>query len=151
MGVPAHLRVLERSNPRREVQIDGTIRHRDAPIDVTIIDLSENGFGVLLNNLTLEAGAHVAIGTPSLGVRIARVIWSDGVRCGFEFVVPLRSEDVIEAKAADNVVAIVAPSQAAIFDPPYPDPEVAKWPGWIRVPLILGLGAAGWVALLRWL
>jgi hypothetical protein len=148
MGVPAHLRVLDRSSPRREVQIDGTIRPSDAPIDITITDLSETGFGAVLDDLPLEHGAYVAIGTQSLGVRNARVIWSEGARHGFEFVVPLRPADVIEAKDADNVVAIGAPSHAAIFEPPFPDPEVAKWPGWIRVTLILALGAAGWAALM---
>ena len=148
MGVPAHLRVLDRSGVRREVQIDGTIRHGDTPIDVTIIDLSETGFGAILDDLTLEAGAHVAIGTPSLGVRIAQVIWSDGDRHGFEFVQRLRSEDVREAKVADNVVAIGPSSQETILEPPYPDPVVEKWPGWIRVLLILGAAAAGWTALI---
>ena len=149
MGVLAHLSVLDRYSPRREVQIDGTIRHSDAPIDVTITDLSETGFGAVLHDLPLEAGASVVIGTHSLGVRKARVIWSDGFRHGFEFVVPLRTADVVEAKAADNVVAIIEPSnQEAIFEPPYPEPEVAKWPGWIRVLLILGVAAAGWAALI---
>jgi hypothetical protein len=148
MGVLAHLSVLDRSSPRREVQIGGTIRHSDAPIDVTITDLSETGFGAVLDDLPLETGACVVIGTHSLGVRKARVIWSNGARHGFEFVVPLRPGDVIEAKASDNVVTIIEPSnQEAIFEPPYPDPEIAKWPGWIRVLLILGAAAAGWAAL----
>ena len=92
MGLVAYLYRDSRWAERHTVERDATLRDSDwSPIDVTVEDLSESGFGVVAST-ELGIGAEIGLGLSGIGMREARVVRRAGDLYGCEFLVPLTAQ-----------------------------------------------------------
>ncbi|WP_404338498.1 PilZ domain-containing protein [Sphingomonas sp. MMS12-HWE2-04] len=135
-----------RAGDRRPVAEPSTLRGPDdAPIDVTVGDLSVSGFNVV-SETPLPMGAVVQLGLPGSGRFAARVVRQEGDRYGCEFFEYL--SDAAVSGAFEN--ANVAQLFIAASDWHGAEPEIQKWPAAARVSIAVGGALAFWGGVL-WL
>jgi hypothetical protein len=109
MGLVAYLYRDSRWAERHTVERDATLRDSDwAPIDVTVEDLSESGFGVVATT-ELAIGAEIGLGLSGIGMREARVVRRAGDLYGCEFLVPLNAQELRAALATPPMTPIPLP------------------------------------------
>jgi len=109
MGLVAYLYRDSRWAERHSVERDATLRDAAwSPIDVTVEDLSESGFGVVAPT-ELEIGAQIGLGLSGIGMREARVVRRAGDLYGCEFLVPLTAQELRAALATPPMTPIPLP------------------------------------------
>jgi hypothetical protein len=153
MGYIASVSDTDRAD-RREVQIAATLRSDAGPQDIALVDLSATGFRAKLV-APLTVGAMVTVGTRSLGVREATIVWTNGSICGVEFVVPLTHQQVVQAREIDTVVEARFETDAALASITAGEQLPARTragtarrlPMPARMTVIVGLSALGWAGI----
>jgi len=153
MGYLASFSDTDRAD-RRDVQIAATLRSAAGPQDIALLDLSVTGFRARLA-APLEVGDTVTVGTRSLGVRDAVIVWANGPLCGVEFVAALTPSQVLQAREIDTVVqaSFDVDGQAGAEDSAQsPIPNMVTAPGRrlpipARIAAIVGLSALGWAGI----
>ena len=145
MALLAKVVLAGRAHDRSPVRLDGTLRVEDEPFDIVIDDLSVGGFGAT-TDVDLQPGDHVLVGSPAIQVREAEVIWARGGKVGFEFVSPLREFEVASAEQVNTVVSLPASDFGApsAWRSEWQEPEIEKWPRFLRAAFILGSSIALW-------
>jgi hypothetical protein len=137
---------LERSSERMAIGRPSTLRGSDGkPVDVQIEDLSATGcrLGV---PLALHTDEEVMIGLPGVGMRSARVIWTEAGQAGFAFSDPISFLEVEETRAADPLTHVdfrPFPSSCAITRP---ETEKGFTPRW-RLGLIVVAAVGAWIVM----
>lgn len=135
-----------RAGDRRPVAEASTLRGPDdAPIDVTVGDLSISGFNIQCAR-PLPIGAVVQLGLPGSGRFAAQVVRHEDGKYGCEFLEYLSDAQVGDAFATANVAQLfVAPSEWE-----WAEPKLDKWPRAVRASVAIGGAAAIW-AIFLWL
>lgn len=135
---------LERSSERLAIGRPSTLRGPDGkPVDVRIEDLSATGCRLGIP-FSLQADEEVMIGLPGVGMRSARVIWTEAGQAGLAFADPISFTDVEETRAADPLMHVdfrTLPSLSAITRL---DTEGAFTPR-LRLGLILTAAVGSWI------
>lgn len=93
-----------RTSSRQRVGESTTLRVDGHAFDITVIDLSYQGFGAA-SNIDVPAGTPVRLGIPGIGAFNAKIAWSrDGLLGGY-FDTPLTSNQIMNAFDSQVVVA----------------------------------------------
>ncbi|PZQ61714.1 MAG: hypothetical protein DI544_03525 [Sphingomonas taxi] len=130
-----------RSAERQAINQPSTLRVDTAQArDVYVRDLSETGFSVA-TDLRLELGSVVTIGLPGRGRATARVVRQVRGGYGCEFTEALGRAEVMQTFRGGTVIQLTMSEPATL---PYPEPEVKRLPGAVRVGVIVGASAALW-------
>lgn len=142
MGLLATRQTTGRAAPRRPIGLPATVRLGGAPYDVLVRDLSASGFSASMP-VAARLGETVTLGLPSLGVVEAVVTRQEGLTHGFSFVRHLTSDDVQRVQCVDTVHAGAFGATVATN---WAEPVIEKWPGVVRVGLILAGALGSWAA-----
>ncbi len=139
-----------RGAERRSVEIDGTLRGpARTPHDVLVTDLSASGFRIPAA-VALPVGSQVTLGLSGVGARAARVVRvTDGGELGCEFVSPLSPQELSLALAGRQaLIPFPIAYDPIASDDLYADelPEVTRFPGPVRVAILIGGGILAWAA-----
>ena len=134
-----------RSADRRPVEGASTLRTASRqPHDVVVEDLSQTGAAIRAD-VTLAIGDMVTIGLPGCGQAAARIVRADPSGYGAEFLAPLSAAEVKLSFGVDPVYVLDRPLvPGAVLD----EPAVERWPGAVRIAVILGATAALWSAII---
>lgn len=90
-------------SPRVRIDRTGTVRDRTRyAVDVTIKDLSETGCYVS-GQFAVEVGVLISVGIPGIGMHAARVSRIDEDGCGCAFLLPIDSDHIGQARAAETL------------------------------------------------
>lgn len=135
-----------RRAPRRDIRQASTLRDPSLrPLDVLVHDLSVSGLR-LTCPVPLELGSIVRIGLPAIGPAKARIVRRDGNDYGCDFVQPISESAVAGAFRGDPVVPIgTVPLPTG--EEAFPEPQVERWPGALRVGFIFGASSLLWLAI----
>ncbi|UZK68175.1 PilZ domain-containing protein [Sphingomonas sp. S1-29] len=130
---------------RRPVDHESTLRdHSGTPHSVKVTNLSVSGCFVE-TSLALEIGQPIRIGIAGVGAIPSHVVRRQGSGFGCEFDTPLSDAQVEHAFTESTVV-----QHPAVGVGPLPagndgeDIEIGRWPGAVRVGLLVGLATAAW-------
>jgi len=135
-----------RSAERQPINQPSTLRDQAArATDVYVRDLSETGFGVATDS-RLEIGSIVTIGLPGRGRAEARVVRQVSGGYGCEFVEALGRAEVMQTFRGGTVIQMTS---SAPVTPALPEPEIARYPGAVRLGAILGGSALLWAAIAK--
>ncbi len=145
MGLLATHHTTDRVALRRSIGLPGTVRSNGIPYDVNVRDLSASGFSASIP-VALAVGEIVSLGLPSLGVVEATVTRSEGETHGFSFVRHLTIDTVQRVERIDTVHA---GAFTPVWDgaPTSPDPVIKKWPGAVRVAVLVVGALTSWATL----
>lgn len=144
-GLLATLYHYNRAAERLPVERPSTLRRADGkPIDATIEDLSVTGCRLTLppNEKIVE---DVMIGLAGVGIRSARVIWSEASQIGCAFDEPLTMAELEQIQFAQTVASGRFPTPAA--QPAYAPEETSATPKFtpaVRLGIIVTLAIASW-------
>jgi hypothetical protein len=131
----------ERRDPcdtRIAVDQISTLRAEDgAPVAVKVENFSSRGFRFNSPDCELEVGTVVCVGLDGAGSQNAAVVWRSGPIYGCEFLTPLTRDRMAKAFTQAKITR-------GKFAGPAPDPDLAKWPGSVRVALLLSGAIASW-------
>lgn len=129
---------------RVAIGLPSTVRAGDLnPRDVVVEDLSSSGFR-FRSDQPLAIGAMLHVGLVGGGMAQARVVRTDDDQHGCKFVRPLSDEQLREAFSPATVLTGVFPERYATPVIAY---EEEKWPGAVRLSVMLGGSALCWAAL----
>lgn len=135
-----------RSAERQPINQPSTLRDEHSrACDVYVRDLSETGFGVA-TDLRLEIGSTVTIGLPGHGRATARVVRQVPGGYGCEFTEALGRAAILQTFRGGTVMQITSSTPVTV---PLPEPEVERYPGAVRVGVIVGTTALLWIAIMR--
>ncbi|MFK3891087.1 PilZ domain-containing protein [Sphingomonas sp. NPDC079357] len=135
-----------RSAERQTINQPSTLRdERAEATDVYVRDLSETGFSVATDS-RLEIGSMVTIGLPGRGRASARVVRQVPGGYGCEFDQPLGRAEVMQTFRGGTVIHMT--SNAPIVHPA-PEPEIRRFPGSVRLGVIVGGSALLWAAVAK--
>lgn len=81
-------------SPRRRVVLNGTLETLSGTLRVELRNLSCTG-ALVEGESVPDAGRELVLKAPGLDC-FARVVWSDGERCGLQFDEPLSTAQVLE-------------------------------------------------------
>ena len=126
-----------RADPRHRVRLWAAIGGEVLDADVVVLDISAHGFRVACK-ADLEAGMTVQLTIGGQPPRSARVIHVTPEWSGCAFTPPLTPDD-FSALISTGPFATARPADA-------PEPEVALWPVWVRLSVLLLPTAAFWLA-----
>ena len=130
-----------RSAERQAINQPSTLRdERARAADVYVRDLSETGFSVATDS-RLEIGSVVTIGLPGRGRAEARVVRQVAGGYGCEFVEALGRAEVMQTFRGGTVIHM---STSASVTPALPEPEIKRYPGAVRLGVIVGGSALLW-------
>ena len=114
-----------------------------APRDIVVEDLSSSGF-LFRSDDHLAVGTCFHIGLSGGGMTQARVVRAQNGQYGCEFDVPLTEQQLTLAFTAQSVVP---GTFAAYHTAPLVPYREDKWPGAVRVGILVGGGAFSWLLL----
>jgi len=135
-----------RSAERQTINQPSTLRdERAEATDVYVRDLSETGFSVA-TDARLEIGSMVTIGLPGRGRASARVVRQVTGGYGCEFNEPLGRFDVLQTFRGGTVIQMTSSAPIAH---PLPEPEIQRFPGAVRIGVIVGGSALLWAGLVK--
>ncbi|WP_294198405.1 PilZ domain-containing protein [uncultured Sphingomonas sp.] len=135
-----------RSAERQPINQPSTLRDHEArATDVYVRELSETGFSVA-TDARLEIGSTVTIGLPGRGRASARVVRQVSGGYGCEFVEALGRAEVMQTFRGGTVIQLTA---SAPFTPALPEPEIARFPGAVRLGVIVGGSALLWAGIIK--
>lgn len=135
-----------RSAERQTINQPSTLRDERAHAsDVYVRDLSETGFSVATDS-RLEIGSLVTIGLPGRGRADARVVRQVAGGYGCEFVEALGRADIMQTFRGGTVIQMTtnAPVMEAL-----PEPEIKRYPGVVRLGVIIGASGLLWAGLIK--
>jgi len=144
-GLHAILYRVDRAAERLPVERPSTLRGPDGkPVDATIDDLSLTGC-----KLAVPASAaieqEVMIGLAGVGIRTARVVWSEADQIGCEFDTPLTNAELQTVQFARTVEEGRFPSlPTQIVDAPEDSAGTPRLAPVARLAIIGGLATASW-------
>ncbi|WP_022685065.1 PilZ domain-containing protein [Sphingomonas phyllosphaerae] len=134
-----------RSAERQSINQPSTLRdERAQATDVYVRDLSETGFSVATDS-RLELGSTVTIGLPGRGRATARVVRQVAGGYGCEFVEALGRAEVMQTFRGGTVIHMTT---SAPVIAPFPEIEIRRLPGAVRLGVILGGSALLWAAVI---
>ncbi|GAA4222817.1 hypothetical protein GCM10022253_32180 [Sphingomonas endophytica] len=135
-----------RTAERQPINQPSTLRDaRSTATDVYVRDLSETGFSVATDS-RLEIGSTVTIGLPGRGRASARVVRQVAGGYGCEFFEPLGRADVMQTFRGGTVIQMTT---SAPFVEPAPEPEIRRFPGAVRLTVIVGGSAMLWLGIVK--
>lgn len=135
-----------RSAERQTINQPSTLRdERARASDVYVRDLSETGFSVATDS-RLEIGSMVTIGLPGRGRADARVVRQVNGGYGCEFIDALGRADIMQTFRGGTVIHMTT---TAPVSPALPDPEIKRYPGAVRVGVIVGGSALLWGGIIK--
>lgn len=137
-----------RGSERRQVELDGTLRGpAHTPHDVLVSELSANGFRVPATG-ALAVGARITLGLSGVGARAARIVrMASDDQYGCEFVSPLTPAELAMALNAAPAELIRFPHSAMVVPADaLPEPDVGRFPGPVRLSILMGGGLLAWGA-----
>ncbi len=135
-----------RSAERQTINQPSTLRDdRAEATDVYVRDLSETGFSVATDS-RLEIGSMVTIGLPGKGRASARVVRQVAGGYGCEFNEPLARAEVMQTFRGGTVIQMMTSGPVAH---PAPEPEIKRFPGAVRLGVIVGSSALLWAGLVK--
>ena len=135
-------RRTSRTSGRQRVGESTTLRVDGRAFDITVLDLSYQGFGAS-SDIYVSAGTPVRIGIPGIGVFDAKVVWSrDGLLGGY-FDIPLTSRQLMNAFDSQVVVAGNFRKRFSTADDSIHNK--GRFPIAARISIILAISAALWV------
>ncbi|VXC85031.1 PilZ domain-containing protein [Sphingomonas sp. 8AM] len=135
-----------RSAERQTINQPSTLRdERAEATDVYVRDLSETGFSVATDS-RLELGSMVTIGLPGRGRASARVVRQVTGGYGCEFNDPLGRFDVLQTFRGGTVIQMTTSAPIAH---PLPEPEIQRFPGAVRIGVIVGGSALLWAGVVK--
>lgn len=135
-----------RSAERQTINQPSTLRdERARASDVYVRDLSETGFSVA-TDCRLELGSTVTIGLPGRGRADARVVRQVAGGYGCEFVEALGRAEIMQTFRGGTVIHMTA---NAAITPALPEPEIKRFPGAVRLGVIIGGSALLWGGLIK--
>jgi hypothetical protein len=116
-----------------------------APIDIEIVDVSVSG-AAFLTRADVTVGTEISIGIPGLPLSQATVVRQidGGYACEFSRAI---SPALLDQAGRQNIVGWPKAPQRAPQPAEAAEPVVEKWPGVVRVPTAIALGAIAWAAL----
>ncbi|MEH3102535.1 MAG: PilZ domain-containing protein [Sphingomonas phyllosphaerae] len=135
-----------RSAERQPINQPSTLRDaREEATDVYVRDLSETGFSVATDS-RLEIGSLVTIGLPGRGRASARVVRQVPGGYGCEFVEALGRAEVMQTFRGGTVIQLTS---SAPISHPLPEPQITRYPGAVRLGVIVGGSALLWAAIAK--
>lgn len=149
MGLAATIRVIDdagerRYDERRIIEKPSTLRRaNNLAMDVVVHDLSSAGCRVALRQ-KLDLGAIVELGLASAGRSKARVVRQGEDSYGCEFLEPLTPAALANAFRHDTVAHWPLGDAWRVEQPDDASWQEPKWPGAVRVAIILGGAALAW-------
>ncbi|TCP34074.1 PilZ domain-containing protein [Sphingomonas sp. BK235] len=130
-----------RGAERQPVNQPSTLRgDRVGARDVYVRDLSETGFSVTTDT-RLTLGSTVTIGLAGHGRATARVVRQVPGGYGCEFLSPITAGTVTGAFRTDTVIQLTSSEPVEL---PFADPAIERYPGAVRVGVIVGGAALLW-------
>ncbi|WP_395331125.1 PilZ domain-containing protein [Novosphingobium sp. BL-8H] len=134
----------DRDDPRFSVDQDSTLRKPDGePVAIKVENFSSRGFRFNSRSCDLDVGTVVCVGLDGAGSQRAAVVWRSGSIYGCEFLTPVPRDRM--AKAFTH--ARVARGRFARHGGHAQEPQVAKWPGSVRLALLLSGAIGSWALL----
>jgi hypothetical protein len=133
----------QRAQPRRALNILGKVRAEDTYFDGIILNVSDEGFGARLAR-ELQVGSWVELSCEESSIRTAEVVWRNGGDHGFKFA---DAQSVKPAACAAEAPAVIWVdfSTLSIGNGPLFASRSRKYPGYVRLGLVLSLGSAAWM------
>lgn len=135
-----------RFGERQAINQPSTLRSDAAhAADVYVRDLSETGFSVA-TEMRLALGSTVTIGLPGRGRATARVVRQVTGGYGCEFTEALGRAEVMQTFRGGTVIQM---STSEPMIAPLPEPEIQRYPGAVRVGVIVGASGLLWAGIFR--
>lgn len=134
-----------RAGERQPINQPSTLRNDSEAGDVYVRDLSETGFSVA-TDMRLALGSTVTIGLPGHGRATARVVRQVTGGYGCEFTEALGRAEMLQTFRGGTVIQM---STSEPMVAPLPEPEIKRFPGAVRVGVIVGASGLLWAAILR--
>lgn len=128
-------------DPRIFVDQQSTLRMPDGePVTIMVENFSACGFRFNLLGAELAVGTIVCVGLDGAGSQKAAIVWRSGFVYGCEFLTPLPRDRMARAFKQ----ARIARGRFAGRTGETVEPHVAKWPGSVRLALLLSGAIGSW-------
>ena len=107
---------LQRNSKRHQLNRTSTLRSEDGrPVDVILENMSITGFKIF-TEVEIAVGEAIVIGLAGVGVRSAKVVWSENGHAGCAFDSPLTWLELQETEKARTVIEATFPTHLVPTD-----------------------------------